>query len=144
LRLRSLALWIAAILALAIIPTVRVGYQPVLGWLGLRPAIQSVAVLPLVNLSNDPEQEYYSDGITEQLITDLSYAKPLRVLSRSSTIGFKGSHLSVPQIAEQLHVDALIEGTVLRVNDTIAVTVRLTAARPERQLWAASYERKVS
>jgi len=66
------------------------------------------------------------------------------VLSRSSTIGFKGSHLSVPQIAEQLHVDALIEGTVLRVNDTIRVTVRLTAVRPERQLWAASYERKVS
>ncbi len=82
--------------------------------------------------------------MTEQLITDLSYAKPLRVLSRSSTIGFKGSHLSVPQIAEQLHVDALIEGTVLRANDTIRVTVRLIAAKPERQLWAASYERKVS
>jgi TolB-like protein/Flp pilus assembly protein TadD len=97
-----------------------------------------------VNLSNDPEQEYFSDGITEQLITDLSYAKPLRVLSRSSTIRFKGSHLSVPQIAEQLHVDALIEGTVLRVNDTIRVTIRLTAAKPERQLWAASYERNVS
>jgi TolB-like protein/Flp pilus assembly protein TadD/DNA-binding winged helix-turn-helix (wHTH) protein len=135
---------IAAILALAIVPTVQVRYQTVLSWLGFRPAIQSVAVLPLANLSNDPEQEYFSDGITEQLITDLSYAKPLRVLSRSSTIGFKGSHLSVPQIAEQLHVDALIEGTVLRVNDTIRVTVRLTAARPERQLWAASYERKVS
>ena len=70
-----------------------------------------------MNLSNDPEQEYFSDGITEELITNLSYAKPLRVLSRSSTIGLKGSHLSVPQIAEQLHVDALIEGTVLRSSE---------------------------
>jgi TolB-like protein/Flp pilus assembly protein TadD len=113
-------------------------------WLGIRPAIQSIAVLPLANLSNDPSQEYVADGITDQLITDLSYAKQLRVLSRSSTIGFKGSSLSVPQIAEELHVDALIEGTVLRANDTARVTLRLTAARPERQLWAASYERKVS
>jgi tetratricopeptide (TPR) repeat protein len=66
------------------------------------------------------------------------------VLSRESTIGFKGSTLSIPQIAEQLHVDALIEGTVLRANDTARVTVRLTATRPERQLWAASYERNAS
>ena len=67
-----------------------------------------------MNLSNEPEQEYLADGITEELITDLSYAQPLRVLSRSSTIRFKGSHLSVAEIAKQLNVDALIEGTVLR------------------------------
>lgn len=113
-------------------------------WLGIRPAIQSIAVLPLTNLSNDPSQEYLADGITDQLITALSYAKQLRVLSRSSTIAFKGSNLSVPQIAEQLNVDAVIEGTVLRSNDTARVTLRLVAARPERQLWTASYERKVS
>jgi TolB-like protein/DNA-binding winged helix-turn-helix (wHTH) protein/Flp pilus assembly protein TadD len=138
--------WFSGGLALALLVAMALWFNrsTVSRWLGIRPAIQSVAVLPLVNLSNDPEQEYFSDGMTEQLTTDLSYAKPLRVLSRSSTIGFKGSHLSVPQIAEQLHVDALIEGTVLRVNDTIRVTVRLTAAKPERQLWAASYERKVS
>jgi len=106
--------------------------------------IHSLAVLPLENLSNDPEQEYFADGMTEELITDLSYAKSLRVVSRSSTIGFKKSHLSVPQIAEQLHVDALIEGTVLRVNDKVRITIRLTAAKPERQLWAASYERNLS
>jgi TolB-like protein/DNA-binding winged helix-turn-helix (wHTH) protein/Flp pilus assembly protein TadD len=138
--------WLAGGLVLALLVAMAVWFNrsTVSRWLGIRPAIQSLAVLPLVNLSNDPEQEYFSDGITDQLITDLSYAKPLRVLSRSSTMGFKGSHLSVPQIAEQLHVDALIEGTVLRVNDTIRVTVRLTAAKPERQLWAASYGRKVS
>lgn len=112
--------------------------------IGAQPPIQSIAVLPLENLSNDPEQEYFAEGMTEQLITDLSYAKSLRVLSRSSTIGFKGSRLSVPKIAEQLHVDALIEGTVLRANGRIRVTIRLTAANPERQIWAASYERSVS
>jgi hypothetical protein len=79
-----------AIFALKIYPGV---------WANRRPVIQSVAVLPLVNLSDDPEQEYFSDGITEELTTNLSYARPLRVLSRSSTIGFKGSHLSAPQIA---------------------------------------------
>jgi TolB-like protein len=138
--------WLAGglVLALLVATVLWFSRSTVSRWLGIRPAIQSVAVLPLVNLSNDPEQEYFSDGMTEQLITNLSYAKALRVLSRSSTIAFKGSNLSVPQIAEQLHVDALIEGTVLRVNDTIRVTVRLTAARPERQLWAASYERNVN
>jgi TolB-like protein/DNA-binding winged helix-turn-helix (wHTH) protein/Flp pilus assembly protein TadD len=132
------------VLALLITTAVWLNWQTLSVWIGIRPAIQSVAVLPLVNLSNDPAQEYLADGITEQLITDLSYAKPLRVLSRSSTIAFKGSNLSVPQIAAQLHVDALIEGTVLRANNTARVTVRLTAVRPERQLWAASYERNAS
>jgi TolB-like protein/DNA-binding winged helix-turn-helix (wHTH) protein/Flp pilus assembly protein TadD len=133
-----------AVLILLLATAMWVNRGTVSRWFGRGPKIQSVAVLPLVNLSNDPEQEYFADGMTEQLITDLSYAKPLRVLSRSSTNGFKGSSLSVPLIAKQLHVDAVIEGTVLRVNDTIRVTIRLTEAQPERQLWAASYERNVS
>ena len=117
-----------------------------LGWLARRqseaPApIRSLAVLPFQNLSNDPDEEYFAQGITEQLITDLAYAKSLRVLSRASTAAFKNSQLSLPQIAEQLQVDGVIEGTVLRSNNTIRVTIRLTAAKPERQLWAASYER---
>jgi TolB-like protein/DNA-binding winged helix-turn-helix (wHTH) protein/Flp pilus assembly protein TadD len=138
--------WLAGGLVLALILAAAMWFNrsTVSSWFGSPPSIQSVAVLPLANLSNDPEQEYFADGMTEQLITDLSYAKPLRVVSRASTIGFKGSHLSVPQIADQLHVDALIEGTVLRVKDTIRVTIRLTSAKPERQLWAASYERNVS
>lgn len=132
---------ITAIVALAMVPAVRARY---LGWLGFRPAIQSVAVLPLANLSNDPEQEYFADGMTEQLITDLSYVRSLRVLSRESAIHFKNSQLSVPQIAEQLHVDAVIQGSVLRAGDVVRTTIRLTAAQPEQQLWAASYERNVS
>ena len=127
------------VLALLVTTAVWFNRQTLSVWLGIRPAIQSVAVLPLVNLSNDPAQEYLADGITEQLITDLSYAKPLRVLSRSSTIAFKGSNLSVPQIAKQLHVDALIEGTVLRANDTARVTVRTHS----RQARAATVGRVV-
>jgi TolB-like protein len=106
--------------------------------------VHSLAVLPLVNLSQDPTMEYFADGMTEELTTDLSYVKALRVVSRASTIGFKKSNLSVQQIAGQLQVDAVIEGTVLRANNTIRVTVRLTTAKPERQIWAASYERNLS
>jgi TolB-like protein/DNA-binding winged helix-turn-helix (wHTH) protein/Flp pilus assembly protein TadD len=135
---------IAVILALVMVPAVRARYRIGLSWLGFRPSIQSVAVLPLVNLSSDPEQEYFSDGMTDQLITDLSFVKSLRVLSRESTIHFKNSQLSVPQIAEQLHVDAVIQGTVLRAGDVVRTTIHLTAASPERQLWAASYERSLS
>jgi TolB-like protein/DNA-binding winged helix-turn-helix (wHTH) protein len=138
--------WLAGGLVLALLLTTALwlNRRTIAGWFNPRPVIQSIAVLPLVNLSNDPEQEYFADGMTEQLITDLSYAKPLRVVSRASTIGFKNSHLSVPQIAEQLQVDAVIEGTVLRSDNTVRITIRLTAAKPERQLWAASYERGLS
>src|SRR5215469_1947835 len=103
---------LAALLLLA--GTLWATRRTIAGWSSSRPTIQSVAVLPLTNLSSDPEQEYFADGMTEQLITDLSYARSLRVLSRESTISFKNSHLSVPQIAEQLQVDAVIQGTVLR------------------------------
>jgi len=132
---------LAALLLLA--GTLWATRRTIAGWSSSRPTIQSVAVLPLTNLSSDPEQEYFADGMTEQLITDLSYARSLRVLSRESTISFKNSHLSVPQIAEQLQVDAVIQGTVLRSGDVVRTTIRLTAARPERQLWAASYERNL-
>ena len=135
--------WLAGgvVFALLLTTALWLNRETVAGWFSQRPVIQSIAVLPLENLSNDPNQEYFADGMTEELITDLSYAKSLRVVSRASTIGFKKSHLSLPQIAEQLKVDAVIEGTVLRVNNSVRVTIRLTAARPERQLWAASYER---
>jgi TolB-like protein/DNA-binding winged helix-turn-helix (wHTH) protein/Flp pilus assembly protein TadD len=138
--------WFAGSLVLVVFLTVVLwlNHRAITGWLIPRPVIRSIAVLPLVNLSNDPGQEYFADGMTEELITDLSYVKSLRVVSRASTIGFKKSSLSVPQIAEQLHVDAVIEGTVLRADNTLRVTIRLTNAKPERQLWATSYERGLS
>jgi TolB-like protein/DNA-binding winged helix-turn-helix (wHTH) protein/Flp pilus assembly protein TadD len=137
--------WLAGGLVLALLLTTALWLKRrvVLGWFSPRPVIGSIAVLPLENLSNDPEEEYFADGMTDEIVTDLSYAKSLRVVSRASTIGFKKSTLSLSQIAEELHVDAVIEGTVLRVNNSVRVTIRLTAARPERQLWAASYERDV-
>jgi TolB-like protein/Flp pilus assembly protein TadD len=100
--------------------------------------------MPFVNLSNDPNQDYFADGMTEELTTDLSYGKSLRVVSRSSTLGFKKSGLSVPQIADRLHVDAVIEGTVLRVNNRVRITISLTTAKPERRVWAESYERDLT
>jgi TolB-like protein/DNA-binding winged helix-turn-helix (wHTH) protein/Flp pilus assembly protein TadD len=135
--------WLAGGLVFALLLTTVLWFnrQMVAGWFSRRPIIQSIAVLPFVNLSNDPDQEYFAEGMTDELITDLSYAKSLRVVSRASTSGFKDSTLSLQRIAEQLHVDAVIEGTVLRVNNSVRITIRLTAARPERQLWAASYER---
>jgi TolB-like protein/DNA-binding winged helix-turn-helix (wHTH) protein/cytochrome c-type biogenesis protein CcmH/NrfG len=138
--------WLVGGLASALLLSIVLwlNHRIVSSWFTSRPAIESIAVLPLVNLSNNPEQEYFADGMTEELITNLSYAKSLRVVSRASTIGFKSSNLTVPQIAEQLHVDAVIEGTVLRVDNKVRITIRLTAAKPERQLWAASYERDLS
>ncbi len=133
----------ALVLALLLTTTLWINRHAIENRFRPRPVIRSVAVLPLINLSNDPEQEYLADGITEDLITDLSYAKSLRVVPLTSTRRFKGSLLSDPQIAEQLNVDALIGGTVLRANDTIRITVHLVAARPERQLWTASYERNI-
>ena len=108
------------------------------------PTIRSLAVLPLTNLSSNSDEDYLAAGITEELSTDLSHAKSLRVISRASTSRFQGSRLSIPQIAEQLHVDAVIEGTVLRSNNTIRVTIRLLTSHPERETWASSYERSAS
>jgi TolB-like protein/DNA-binding winged helix-turn-helix (wHTH) protein/Flp pilus assembly protein TadD len=131
--------WLLGGLALIVLLVTALGLN--LRAFGRRPLVHSIAVLPLVNLSNDPDQEYFADGMTDQLITNLSYAKSLRVVSRESTIAFKKSSLSLPQIAEQLQVDAVIEGTVLRTNNTIRTSIRLIADKPERQLWSASYER---
>jgi TolB-like protein/DNA-binding winged helix-turn-helix (wHTH) protein/Flp pilus assembly protein TadD len=144
-RVVAVRSWLASGLALGLLFTATVWFNrhTIQSWLRPRPAIGSVGVLPLANLSNDPEQEYLVNGITEELITNLSYAKSLRVVSRSSTSRFKNSLLPVSQIAEQVGVDALIEGTVLRANDTIHITIRLVAARPERELWAAFYERNL-
>lgn len=137
--------WLSGAMVLALLLTTArwINRYAIEDWLQPRPVVRSVAVLPLINLSNDPAQEYLSDGITEDLIADLSYAKSLRVVPLTSTLRFKSSVLSVPQIAEQLGVDALIEGTVLRTNDTIRITIHLVTAKPERQLWAASYERSI-
>lgn len=133
----------AVVLGLLLMATIWIDRNAIEDWVQRRPVVRSVAVLPLSNLSNDPEQEYLTEGIAEELITDLSYAKSLRVIPLVSSKTFKGSPLPVPQIADKLNVDALIMGTVVRTNDTIRITIHIVNAKPERQLWAASYERNI-
>lgn len=104
--------------------------------------IRSLAVLPLQNLTGDPTQDYFADGITEALITELGKVSALRVISRQSTTQYKGTRKSVPQIARELGIDAVVEGSVLREGDQIRVSVQLIQAEPERHLWADSYDRQ--
>jgi TolB-like protein/DNA-binding winged helix-turn-helix (wHTH) protein/Tfp pilus assembly protein PilF len=103
--------------------------------------IQSLAVLPLQNLSADPAQEYFADGMTEALITDLAKIPGLKVISRTSIMQYKGSHRRLPQIAQELGVDGIIEGAVLRSGDRVRITAQLVRAATDQHIWAESYER---
>jgi TolB-like protein/Tfp pilus assembly protein PilF/DNA-binding response OmpR family regulator len=102
--------------------------------------IQSLAVLPLENLSRDPEQEYFAEGLTEALITTLAKIGELRVISRTSAMQYKGVHKPLPEIAKELGVDAIVEGTVLRAGGRVRITAQLIDAPRETHLWAESYE----
>jgi TolB-like protein/DNA-binding winged helix-turn-helix (wHTH) protein/Tfp pilus assembly protein PilF len=103
--------------------------------------IRSLAVLPLENLSHDPEQEYFADGMTEALTTELAQISALKVISHTSVVQFKGTKKSLPQIAQELGVDAVVEGAVQRSGDKVGITVQLIHAPSDRHLWAKSYER---
>jgi len=106
------------------------------------PSISSLAVLPLNNMSNDPAQEYFADGMTEELINSLAKIEALRVISRTSAMTYKGmKSKSLPQIARELRVDGIVEGSVQQSNNRVRITVRLFDGKTERQLWAQSYER---
>ncbi len=103
--------------------------------------IESIAVLPLENLSHDPEQEYFADGMTDALITDLAKIHALRVISRNSIMQYKGNRKPMPQIARELNVDAVVEGTVMRSGNQVRITAQLIEAPRDRHLWADTYER---
>lgn len=103
-------------------------------------AIRSLAVLPLANLSGDANQDYLADGMTEALITDLAGISALRVISRTSAMQYKHARKALPIIADELGVDAIIEGSVQRHGNRIRITVQLLDARHERHLWAANYD----
>ncbi len=103
--------------------------------------IEAVAVLPLQNLSRDPEQEYFADGMTEALIADLAKIAALRVISRTSVMQYKGTKKPLPEIARELNVHAVVEGAVLRSGDRVRITAQLIEATTDRHLWAESYER---
>jgi len=111
--------------------------------LNRNPGIHSIVVLPLDNLSGDPAQEYFADGMTDALITDLAQIHSLRVISRTSAVHYQGSHKSLPEIAKELNVDAVVEGTVSRSGNRVRITAQLIHAPTDRHLWAESYERNL-
>ena len=105
------------------------------------PQIDSLAVLPLHNLSGDSTQEYFSDGLTEELICAVARIASLRVISRTSVMPYKGSRKSLPAIAKELCVDAVVEGSVTRSDQKVRITVQLILATEDRHLWSGRYER---
>ncbi|MEJ2006993.1 MAG: protein kinase, partial [Acidobacteriota bacterium] len=105
------------------------------------PEIHSLAVLPLDNLSGDPDQEYFADGMTDELITELSRISGLRVISRTSTMRYRGSRKPLSEIAQELNVDAVIEGSVLRSGGRVRINTQLVDASTEHNLWAQTYDR---
>src|SRR5215813_82173 len=103
--------------------------------------VRSLAVLPLENLSGAPEQEYFADGMTDDLITQLAKLNSLRVISRTSVMRVKGTRQPLSDIARELNVDAVVEGTVTRSPERVRVTAQVVRANPEQHLWAESYDR---
>jgi len=103
--------------------------------------IDSIAVLPLSNLSGDPLQEYFSDGMTEAVISELANIKALKVISRTSVMRYKNTDELLPDIADELHVEAIVEGSVLRAGDRVRISAQLIQAAEDKHLWAKNYER---
>ncbi|MCH7895261.1 MAG: hypothetical protein IH907_12240 [Proteobacteria bacterium] len=104
----------------------------------------SIAVLPFVNMSSDPEQEYFSDGISEEILNQLVRVDGLSVTSRTSAFAYKGQGLSINEIARELGVDHVLEGSVRKDRDNIRITAQLIDARTDRHLWSATYDRKLT
>jgi TolB-like protein/DNA-binding winged helix-turn-helix (wHTH) protein len=117
-----------------------------LWWIMSRPehsvagSVPTLAVLPMENLSDDPGQENFADGLTEALITDLGRVRSIRVISRQSVIHYKGSTKTIPQIAGELHANVLLEGSTLVEGKRVRICAQLIRARPEEHLWAQSYD----
>ncbi len=108
-----------------------------------RDAIRSIAVLPFRNVAQDPAQEYFADGMTEAVISDLARIKALRVISRTSAMRYKGTALSLPEIARELNVEAVLEGSALLIGGRMRLNVQLIAARTDETMWADRYDRQL-
>ncbi len=135
--------WLIATIALCVVGLLGWGWRR---WLNRSiaapvPEIRSLAVLPLANLSGDPSQEYFADGMTEEVIGRLSMIRSLRVISRTSVMQFKSTHPSVPEIAKLLHVDGIVEGSVMREGDHVRVHAQLINAATDQHIWSESYDR---
>lgn len=109
-----------------------------------QPPVRSIAVLPLLNLSSDPDQQFFADGMTDELITSLAQISSLRVISHTSAMAYLGTHKPAAEIARELGVDALVEGSVVRSGSKVRITAQLIHAASDRHLWAHSYDREMS
>ncbi|MGD0096168.1 MAG: tetratricopeptide repeat protein [Terracidiphilus sp.] len=133
--------------AVGVLIVVLAGYVGIRRWqeaASARKAIHAVAILPLQNLSGIPSQEYFADGMTEELINDLGQVSTLRVISLTSSMSYKGTKKNLPQIARELSVDAVVEGGVLREGDQVRISTQLIDARTDRPLWAHTYVRDLT
>ncbi len=108
------------------------------------PQVKSIAVLPLLDLSSDPAQQFFADGITDELITNLAQIGSLRVISHTSAMAYVGTHKSAPEIARELDVDALVEGSVVRSGNRVRITTQLIHAASDRHLWAHTFDLELS
>ena len=142
--LRTRNLWLAALLAALIVAVISLGWrhwrQPPAS--PTAPVIRSLAVLPLQNLSGDPSQEYFADGMTEELIGRLAQIHGLRVISRTSAMHFKNTQLSAPEIAKNLGVEVILEGSVIREGNQVRVHAQLIRAATDEHIWAEEYQRE--
>jgi TolB-like protein/DNA-binding winged helix-turn-helix (wHTH) protein len=139
---RAMAVVVAA---LALIGTISyVGFRARSKGFDTTPQIRSLAILPLQNLSSDPKQDYFADGMTEELTVDLGQVSALRVISRTSSMVYKNSKKSVPDIAQELKVEGVVEGSVVREDNEVRITAQLIDARSDHHVWARSYTRGLS
>jgi TolB-like protein/DNA-binding winged helix-turn-helix (wHTH) protein/Flp pilus assembly protein TadD len=136
--LSSLAWKISALVLLLLVTSL--GIWKFRSWNRPSLVIRSLAVLPLESLSSDASQDYFADGMTDELISDLGQISALRVISRTSVMSYKHARKPLPQIARELNVDAVVEGTVLRSGDQVRITAQLIEASSDKHLWSQSYE----
>ncbi len=136
--LSSLA-WKTSVFVLLLVMTSLVTWK-LHSWNRPSPIIRSLAVLPFESLSSDASQDYFTDGMTDELISDLGQISALRVISRTSVMAYKHARKPLPQIARELNVDAVVEGTVLRSGDQVRITAQLIEASADKHLWSQSYE----
>jgi TolB-like protein/DNA-binding winged helix-turn-helix (wHTH) protein/Flp pilus assembly protein TadD len=141
-RLAPAVILMGAIILLASVVGYRLARRPAYPAVALSPSpIRSLAVLPLQNLSEDKDQEYFADGMTDELITDLGQLSGLRVISRTSVMHYKGTSETLPQIGRELGADAILEGSVFRAAGRVRITAQLIDAQTDKHLWAHEYER---
>jgi len=131
--------WKVSVLAV-LLATASLAAWKLYSWKRPSPIVRSLAVLPLESLSNDASQDYFADGMTDELISDLGQIGALRVISRTSVMAYKHVRKPLPQIARELNVDAVVEGTVLRSGEQVRITAQLIEASSDKHLWSQSYE----